>query len=188
MNLVFAAIISNLHSNFNESIIHKMYTIRIKTRIHSSRMRTGRTLTVFRCLVPPSKKIGEPPEKLEPLHRKIGDPSQKIGDPSQKIGDPSPEKLETLPKNWRPLKNCRLPGTRLPPPRKIGDPPRTRTSLLGLTCKACWDTHPPPWTEWMTDRCKNITLAKTSFRPVITELLCSCSELNFWIKLTHDSK
>ena len=25
---------------------------------------------------------------------------------------------------------------------------------------------PPPWTEWMTDRCKNITLAKTSFRPV----------------------
>ena len=27
---------------------------------------------------------------------------------------------------------------------------------------------PPPWTEWMTDRCKNITLAKTSFRPVIS--------------------
>ena len=28
---------------------------------------------------------------------------------------------------------------------------------------------PPPWTEWMTDRCKNITLAKTSFRPVIKD-------------------
>ena len=31
-----------------------------------------------------------------------------------------------------------------------------------------WSGTPPPllWTEWMTDRCKNITLAKTSFRPV----------------------
>ena len=34
-----------------------------------------------------------------------------------------------------------------------GTPPRTRQV-------------PPLWTEWMTDRCKNITLAKTSFRPV----------------------
>ena len=30
-----------------------------------------------------------------------------------------------------------------------------------------WSGTPPLWTEWMTDRCKNITLAKTSFRPVI---------------------
>ena len=28
-----------------------------------------------------------------------------------------------------------------------------------------WGRH-PPWTEWMTDRCKNITLATTSLRPV----------------------
>ena len=43
------------------------------TRMHSSRMRTDRTLTVFRCLVqpPPPRKIGDPlknwrlPEKLE---------------------------------------------------------------------------------------------------------------------------
>ena len=39
-------------------------------------MRTGRTLTVFRCRrPPPQKKIGAPPEKLEePPLRKIGDP------------------------------------------------------------------------------------------------------------------
>ena len=30
-----------------------------------------------------------------------------------------------------------------------------------------WGRPPPPlWTEWMTDRCKNITLATTSLRPV----------------------
>ena len=28
---------------------------------------------------------------------------------------------------------------------------------------------PPLWTEWMTDRCKNITLATTSLRPVIND-------------------
>ena len=31
----------------------------------------------------------------------------------------------------------------------------------------CLVWYSPLWTEWMTDRCKNITLAKTSFRPVI---------------------
>ena len=31
----------------------------------------------------------------------------------------------------------------------------------------CLVRYSPLWTEWMTDRCKNITLAKTSFRPVI---------------------
>ena len=72
----------------------------------------------------------------------------------RKIGDP-PEKLETPPKNWR-------------PPKKIGDSPSWEQTPPGLTCKACCHTHPPLlWTEWMTDRCKNITLAKTSFRPVI---------------------
>ena len=71
----------------------KMFRIRqpcqknTKTRMHSSRMRTGRTLTVFRCLVPgggggwvyPQRKWKSPPEKLE-----------------------TPKKLETPPKNWRP--------------------------------------------------------------------------------------
>ena len=61
--------------------------------MHSSRMRTGRTLTVFR-------KFGEPPpEKLET---------------PQKIGDTPPE-------NWRPPQNWRHPpgpGPDTPPPMK----------------------------------------------------------------------
>ena len=35
------------------------------------------------------------------------------------------------------------------------------------SCNACWDTHPPPVNR-MTNRCKNITLATTSLRPVTT--------------------
>ena len=76
--------------------------------MHSSRMRTSRTLTVFRR---------PPPGKLE-TPRKIGD-------------HPSTQKLETT------------------SPRKIGDPP-----------------GPDPPVNRMTDACENITLAKTSFRPV----------------------
>ena len=64
--------------------------------MHSSRMRTGRTLTVFRWR-PLPENLEEPPENLEnhPTPRKIGDP--------QKFGDTPPEKLE--------------------PPRKFGGPP-----------------------------------------------------------------
>ena len=36
------------------------------------------------------------------------------------------------------------------PTRHAGIPPP------GTCCKACWDTT-PPWTEWLIDRCKNIT-------------------------------
>ena len=68
------------------------------TRMHSSRMRTSRTLTVF---------WRPPPEKLEPHY----------------------------------------------PPPKIGDPPGARPD------------SPPPVDRY-THACENITLAKTSFRPV----------------------
>ena len=44
------------------------------------------------------------------------------------------------------------------PPEKLEEPP-----LENLE-----EPPPPPlWTEWMTDACENITLTKTSFRPVI---------------------
>ena len=77
--------------------------------MHSSRMRTGRTLTVFRWR--------SPPENLE-------DPPKNWRTP-QKFGGTPPEKLETSLKNWRPLPVNRI-----------------------------------------THACENITLAKTSFRPV----------------------
>ena len=40
-------------------------------------------------------------------------------------------------------------------------------SAPGGGIPACTEADPPVWTEWMTDRCKNITLATTSLRPVI---------------------
>ena len=39
-----------------------------------------------------------------------------------------------------------------------------------LVLGGAWSGTPPLWTEWMTDRCKNITLAQTSFRPVIKQI------------------
>ena len=78
-----------------------------------------------------------PPKKLE-TPRKIGDPPKNWRTP--------PEKLETPRRNWRP------PGTRPePPPKKLENPPSDQTR--------------PPCGQ--TDACENITLAKTSFRPVM---------------------
>ena len=87
------------------------------TRMHSSRMRTGRTLTVFRWR--PPRKNWRPPENLEDPPKNWTTP-QKFGGTPLKIWRNPPENLE----------------------------------------------EPPLWTEWMTDACENITLAKTSFRPV----------------------
>ena len=63
-----------------------------------------------------SRKIGDPPTS-----RKLETP-RTIGDPTKKLETPPLKKLET--------------------PRKIGDP--QDQTPLGLTCKACWDTHPLP--------------------------------------------
>ena len=70
--------------------------------------------------------------------------------PQKKLETP-PEKLETPPKNWRPPEKLEIPlGPDQSPPRKIGDPPGPDQT------PPCGQTH----------ACKNITLAKTSFRPV----------------------
>ena len=124
--------------------------------MHSSRMRTGRTLTIFRCLVPgglyPQRKQ-KSKKKIPPQKKLWGgiplNPLNHPPTPPRKIGDP-PKKLET-------------PGTR---------PPQTDLQgMLGYPPPQDWPARhagipTPLWTEWMTDRCKNITLAKTSFRPV----------------------
>ena len=50
--------------------------------------------------------------------------------------------------------------------------PREGCVCLGAVCLgvyapiACWDT-PPLWTEWLTDRCKNITFPQLRLRAVI---------------------
>ena len=70
-----------------------------QTRMHSSRMRTGRTLTVFRwrTLPPPPENLEEPPpENLE-------EPPQK-NTPPENLEEPPPKKIPTPnppPKIWR---------------------------------------------------------------------------------------
>ena len=143
----------------------------ITTRMHSSRMRTGRTLTVFRCLVLGRGEIKKSKKNSTP---------KKLGGAPLTTPPQSPDPLKnwrTPQKNWRPPKKLETPWDQIPP---------------GLTCKACWDTpspgtdlqgmlgyppgtdlqgmlgHPPPCGQ--THACENITLAKTSFRPVNMEI------------------
>ena len=76
-----------------------------------------------------------------------------------KIGDPPPQKLYT-------------PQDQTPPPKKIGDPPKKigdppGTDLQGMLA---YPPTPPPVNR-MTNWGKNITLAKTSFRPV--KIICT---------------
>ena len=48
-----------------------------------------------------------------------------------------------------------------------------------------WGRPPPLWTEWMTDRCKNITLATTSLRPVIKWWANSCGSAIESLRTIH---
>ena len=105
------------------------------TRMHSSsRMRTGRTLTIFRCLVPgggggvypqrkQKSKKNSPPKKLTPIN-----PPQPHT-PPQKMETTPPEKLETP-----------------PPQKKIGEAPRTRPPQDWLARHAGIPTQ-PLWTD-----------------------------------------
>ena len=105
-------------------------------------MRTGRTLTVFRKL--------EPPENMEQT------PPQKYGaDTPKNLEQTPPENLEQAspPKIWSRHSPQKFgAGT---PPKKIGagTPPENL------------EQAPPP-VDRMTHASENITLAKTSFRPV----------------------
>ena len=141
--------------------ITKQNKLSLKTRMHSSRMRTGRTVTVFRKLEDPPKFGAGTPPKIWSRHpppppRKFGagNPPQKFG-----VGTP-PENLEQAPpsKIW----------SRHPPPRKfgVGTPPE---NLEQAPPPENLEQTPPPPVNRMTDRCKNITLAKTSFRPVMRQ-------------------
>ena len=98
--------------------------------MHSSRMRTGRTLTVFR-------KLETPPPKIWSRY-----PPRKFG-----AGTPPPENLEQAP----------------PPKFGAGTPP------------PCGQTH----------ACENITLAKTSFRPVVRLQLVPVTLINIWASYAH---
>ena len=53
--------------------------------------------------------------------------------------------------------------------------------LVGhVTCKACWDTHPPLWTEFLTHAYENITLPQTSFAGGKNRKCNTWMLQNFW--------
>ena len=107
----------------------------IPTRMHSSRMRTGRTLTVFRKLEDPPRKFGagtppkiwsrHPPKNLEQAPPKFG-----AGTPPKIWSRHPPKNLEQAPpKIW-----SRHPPNLEQAPPKIWSrhPPKI------------WSRHPPP--------------------------------------------
>ena len=80
--------------------------------MHSSRMRTGQTLTVFWCLVPGGGGEGVSPKKAE-IKKKF----QK----EKKLGVPlNPPLAPSTPLNHTPLNHT--PPKKIGDPQKIGDP------------------------------------------------------------------
>ena len=135
--------------------------------MHSSRMRTGCSLTICLTLLREGGIWVYPQRKQK--SKKHFPPKKIRGSP---LTPPTPpEKLDT-PQNWRPpkigdpLKNWRPPkiGDPQPPPSWDQTPP-TPPPHPGLTCKACWDTLPPvdrhtlvkilPWPNFVAAGNKN---------------------------------
>ena len=120
------------------AFLHKY--IYLLTRMHSSRMRTGRTLTVFRWN-PPKKDT--PPENLEepPSPPKKDTPQKKT----------PPKNLEEPPKKRRPPKIWEEPPPKDPPPKIWRNPPpkiwRNPPEKLEQNLE---HTPPPLWTESQT--------------------------------------
>ena len=108
---------------FGANFLQKILNIS-STRMHSSRMRTGRALTD--CIVVWGGVPGTHP--LLATH---------------------------TPLPCTPLRHACPPFTTHAPP---------------LPCMPHFATHAPPPVNRITDRCKNITLATTSLRPVITQV------------------
>ena len=116
-----------------------MKTIALWTRMYSSRMRTGRMLTVFRCLVPGGGGGCIPKESRN--QKKIPPPQKNWGCHPNTPNPPPPRKMETPWRNGDPPEKLETPLDQNNPRTRPHPPP-------GLTCKACWDTqHPPPGTH-----------------------------------------
>ena len=88
-----------------------------ETRMHSSRMRTGRTLTVFRGEPPPPRKFGEPPPKKDP-------PPKIWRNPPNPPKKHPPQNLEEPPKKTPPPEIWRTPQKKLE--QNLEHPPQIR--------------------------------------------------------------
>ena len=128
--------------------------------------------------VPPNLPLNHHPPLTSPLTSPSTTPPENIRHPPKFQTPPKnfrhfpenfrhpPWTFQTPPKNFRhaplpkisdtPPENFRHPPEISDPsPRKFQTPPQDQTR------------HPPLWTEFLTHACENITLAKTSFRPVM---------------------
>ena len=151
-----------------------------KTRMHSSTMRTGRTLTVFWGRTPPLRKFGGPPPKTDT--------------PPENLEEPPPPKIWRNPPKRHPPQNLEEAPPKKTPPPKFGGTPQKKTPCPPAPPPKIWrtpppDRHPPPVNR-ITDTCKNITLAKTSFRPVmmngaftVTSTFTSCVHFRDYVWL-----
>ena len=126
--------------------------------MHSSRMRTGRSLTICLTLLlgggVGGVGDGVSPKKAE-IKRKS--PPQKSGSPLTPPQPPLPTPLSPLPPSTPPHTPSTPLPTPLTPPYPPPYPPPLDQTPPGLTCKACWDAHPPCG---QTHACENITLAQ----------------------------
>ena len=128
------------------------------TRMHSSRMRTARSLTVSRHILhmPPSNHACPLATMHAPQQPRM--PPATMHAPGNHTCPPStmhaPQQPHTPPSNHaRPRQPC-MPSPRQPcmPPSKPHMPPLP------------WQPHMPPlWTEFLTHASENITLSQTSF-------------------------
>ena len=128
----------------------------VKTRMHSSRMRTGRSLTVRQALLPGGVCLSacwDTPQEQTPPWEQTPPPPRR-----QPPGADTPQSRHP-PGADTPPKADTHPQSRHPPP-----PPRADT----------------PSANRMTDTSKNITLATTSLRPVIIHFIPNAYEISRW--------
>ena len=145
----------------------------IPTRNHSSRMRTTGLPTVIHCIPGPMSRIWVPPLPLDI-------PTTPRYTPSNTQPPPRKDLLPKIPHE----------GTwyqRYPPPKGTGT---WDTSQKGLGTR---DINPPtqprkdmrpeipPWTEWLTGTCENITFLYLRWCAVTRESRRKL-ELNFWLE------
>ena len=138
--------------------------------MHSSRMRTGRSLTVCRALLPSGVSASDTPLGADtPQSRHPPEPTPQW--------EQTPPGADTPGSSYSPLRSRHPQGADTPPG---ADTPREQTPSRADTPRA--DTpqsrHPPsrhplqdqtpplPTINRITDTSKNITLATTSLRPV----------------------
>ena len=113
-----------------------------KTRMHSSRMHTACSLTISRRVphTPPLPPC-MPPQPHMPLTTMH-----------------APLQPHTPPCNHAPPAAMHAPWQPCMPPSNHAHPLATMQAPGNHACPPA-TTHAPLWTEWLTDRCKNITFA-----------------------------